>query len=159
MNKTKQIDLSYQNLVQMGKKQQLIYDQLLAQHAQKEKDLQVRIAHFELQLKQFQESINREVRREIDQCYDFALKSLPWWNRGKKAVEKRALELLKDIRMNTVQAIEEQPEIEGLPEMTPTEAGVVHTATEDENGNVIIAATGLADDTQPDRETAELEHQ
>jgi len=154
MNKHKQIDLSYQNLVQMGQKQKLIYDQLLLQVAQKEKDLEIRKAHFELQVKQLEEQINRECRREIDQCYDFAIKSLPWWNRSPKAVERRALKFLLDIRANTIALVEsDHVELPEIGETLPTGPDQTYVTEEKPDGTIELQA-----EHKPDREGQELEN-
>lgn len=134
-------------------------NEILANQA---KDLQMKAQQLEMERMQFEVSRNADIRHQVNQCCDFAIRSLPWWNRSPKAVVDRASTLLLTIKHETAKHVAMEimaqkihdESMAGKHDEIPvgTEVGVVNTISTDQDGNAVIHAT-------MDREGAEMEQQ
>lgn len=77
-------------------------NEILANQA---KDLQMKAQQLEMERMQFEVSRNADIRHQVNQCCDFAIRSLPWWNRSPKAVVDRASTLLLTIKHETAKHV------------------------------------------------------
>ena len=66
--------------------------------ANQHKDLQIRKQQLEFEIAQFNESKFADIRHQVNQMVDFAIRSLPWWRRSTRTVVARATEYLLTIR-------------------------------------------------------------
>lgn len=70
-------------------------NQILANQRQ---ELAIKKAQLEMEVGRFEEAKNAELKHLVLQCSDFAIRTLPFWNRSPKAICNRATELLLAIR-------------------------------------------------------------
>lgn len=59
----------------------------------------------ELRLQEINRQLHLELRRTVEQTVDFALRSLPWWNRSLPAVMKRAAKMDQAIKAETLRLV------------------------------------------------------
>jgi hypothetical protein len=90
----------------------------------------------DLQMKaqQFEASRNADIRHQVNQCVDFALKSLPWWNRSPKAVVDRASTLLLTIKHEAAKHVAMEIMAQRIQEEVSNEPAVVDEITMDREG-------------------------
>lgn len=69
------------------------------------KQLQNAELQLEVKRKNFALSQNADVRRVVEQTVDFALRSLPWWNRSISSVMKRAALYENAIKAETLKIV------------------------------------------------------
>ena len=111
----------------------------------------------ELDYAQFEAAKHADLRHDLKQAVDFAIRTLPFWNRSPKAIVNRATEILLAIRKETAKhvamdVLASKIRDESVGKEIPTSSIVLEAKTVniDEKGNAIIHAT-------MDREGAEME--
>lgn len=66
--------------------------------ANQQKELQLRQQKLEMERVQYQQAKNADIHHQVNQCVDFAIRSLPWWKLSTKNVIKLANEYFFAIR-------------------------------------------------------------
>jgi hypothetical protein len=70
-----------------------------------DKQTDMKRQQLELDIAQFEAAKHADLRHELRQCIDFAINSLPWWNRGTSKVVDRATEYLLAVRKETAKHV------------------------------------------------------
>lgn len=120
-------------------------NEILANQA---KDIQMKAQQLEMERIRFEASRNADIHHQVNQCVDFAIRSLPWWNRSVKSVVNRSTEYLFTIRKEVAKHVA----MEVMAQKIHDES--VQLTKEQAEDEKIIAA-GIPDTM--DREGAELE--
>ena len=97
-------DVKLQHLKNIEASQADIIRKQGMQMGQKEQELKQREAGIEIRRQQIQDTQSAQDRRDIEQSLDFAIRSLPWWNRTPSTILRRAGHFKSIIDMQ-VQAI------------------------------------------------------
>ena len=142
--------------------------------ANQSREVQMKKQQLEIERMQFEAGKHAEIKHQFNQMADFAIRTLPWWNRSPKVIADRATELMltlkrevaKHVAMDVLaQKIQEEnkpiEQIKADTEKVIDEViGTVNTVSTDDKGNTAIHATVNGLDvhaTMADRETAEME--
>lgn len=73
--------------------------------ASQNRELQMKAQHLEMERMQYEASKHADIRHQVNQAADFAIRTLPFWNRGPKAIVNRATEILLAIRNETAKHV------------------------------------------------------
>lgn len=73
--------------------------------ANQNQDLQMKQRQFEIERMQFEAGKHADISHNFLQAADFAIRTLPFWNRGPKAICNRATSILLAIRKETAKHI------------------------------------------------------
>lgn len=126
--------------------------------ANQNKEVMIKKQQLEMEKMQYEASKYADIRHQVNQCVDFALKSLPWWNRSPKAVVDKASEFLLTIKKETAKHVAMEMMAQRITEETKADTEkvldgiIVNTVSTDTNGRTAIHAT-----LKPDRENTEME--
>lgn len=125
---------SFKKLSQVAANQTVTIRQQNEILANQAKDLQMKAQQLEMERMQFEASRNADIRHQVNQCCDFAIRSLPWWNRSPKAVVDRASTLLLTIKHETAKHVAMEIMAQKIHEesMKANEPAVVEEITETE---------------------------
>lgn len=136
-------------------------NQILANQRQ---ELAIKKAQLEMEVDRFEEAKNAELKHLVLQCSDFAIRTLPFWNRSPRRVVDRATEFLLMLKRETAKhvamdVLTQKVQEEGIDKVkAETEKvldgiiGQVETVSMDKDGKIVAIHA-----TTPDRETAEME--
>lgn len=140
--------------------------------ANQNREVQMKKQQLEIERMQFEAGKHAEIKHQFNQMADFAIRTLPWWNRSPKVIADRATELMLTLKREVAKHIAmdvlaQKIQTESLEKFTvDTEKvideviGTVNTVSTDDKGNTAIHATVNGLDvhaTMADRETAEME--
>ena len=139
---------SFKKMTQVAANQTVTIRQQNEILANQAKDLQMKAQQLEMERMQFEASRNADIRHQVNQCFDFAIRSLPWWNRSPKAVVDRASTLLLTIKHETAKHVAMEIMAQKIQEES---FQLTKEQAEDEK----IVAAGIPDSM--DREGAEIE--
>ena len=125
---------SFKKLSQVAANQTVTIRQQNEILANQAKDLQMKAQQLEMERMQFEASRNADIRHQVNQCCDFAIRSLPWWNRSPKAVVDRASTLLLTIKHETAKHVAMEIMAQKIHDesMKANEPAVVEEITETE---------------------------
>ncbi len=62
------------------------------------RDIQMKAQYLEIERMKFEAEKHADIRHQVNQCVDFAIRSLPWWKRSTRTVVDRASEYLLTIK-------------------------------------------------------------
>lgn len=68
-------------------------------------DVQLKKQHLDMERMAFEQEKYADIRHQVNQMCDFAIRTLPFWNRSPKAICNRATELLFAIKRETAKHI------------------------------------------------------
>ena len=127
---------SFKKLSQVAANQTVTIRQQNEILANQAKDLQMKAQQLEMERMQFEASRNADIRHQVNQCCDFAIRSLPWWNRSPKAVVDRASTLLLTIKHETAKHVAMEIMAQKIHDesMKANEPAVVEEVTMDREG-------------------------
>lgn len=134
--------------------------------ANQNREVQMKKQQLEIERMQFEAGKHGEIKHQFNQMCDFAIRTLPFWNRSPKAICNRATELLLAIRKEVAKHIamdvlaqkiqtENRPIEEVKAETEKVLDGIVgqvDTVSMGKDGKIIGIHATMAD-----RETAEME--
>ena len=116
------------------------------------RDIQMKAQYLEIERMKFEAEKHSDIRHQVNQCVDFAIRSLPWWKRSTRTVVDRASEYLLTIKHEVGKHVAMDVLTQRLENEADNEkiTATVNTVSVNQNGDTEIHAT-------MDREGAELE--
>ena len=116
-------------------------------------DLSIKKAQLEMERQHYNDSKHADLRHEIWQCVDFAIRSLPWWRRSTRTVVDRATEYLLTIRSE----VGKHAAMEAMAQKLVAEDAAAKLSPEQVAEVKADAEKTLDEVIGADRETAEME--
>lgn len=96
---------SFAQLKQIGANQQTTIKQQQEILTNQHKELQMKQRQLEIERMQFDAGKHADISHNFLQMSDFAIRTLPFWNRSPKAIAERATELMLTLKRETAKHI------------------------------------------------------